>query len=320
MEKTMNVHGLRCDLHVHSRYSGPIDLPVLRHVGRESYSEPDEVYDTAKARGMELVTLTDHDTVEGAIQLAHHEDFIVGEEVTAMLDDDREFHLGVWGIDEWDHEEIARRRFDLESLLAFLAERRIPAALNHPFSPLTGRRVATDFERVLGHVSLVEELNGSLPTSTNAFATDSIRGSDAHAIGGSDSHTLRGIGRAYTFVPGACTREDYLDGLRAGATVPVGTSGTYAGLVADIMTVVKGAARENLSGVRDGASLLRSVATLCLLPFVPIAPLFGLASRVHELRGSRAIHLAWREATLVSEGCVPPTQQRAPGLVAADAR
>src|SRR5262245_44974443 len=90
-ENPMNVHGLRCDLHVHSRYSGPLDLPVLKHVSRESYSAPEDVYAVAKARGMELVTLTDHDTIEGALRLAHRDDFIVGEEVTCLLDDERSF-------------------------------------------------------------------------------------------------------------------------------------------------------------------------------------------------------------------------------------
>lgn len=31
---------MRCDLHVHSWYSGPADLPVLKHIGRECYSNP----------------------------------------------------------------------------------------------------------------------------------------------------------------------------------------------------------------------------------------------------------------------------------------
>jgi len=76
---------MRCDLHVHTRYSGPVDLPGLRHVSRECYSDPMEVYLTAKRRGMDLVTITDHDTVEGALQLAHLPDFIVGEEVTCEI-------------------------------------------------------------------------------------------------------------------------------------------------------------------------------------------------------------------------------------------
>jgi predicted metal-dependent phosphoesterase TrpH len=56
---------MRCDLHVHSWYSGRAEVPVLEHVGRECYSPPLEVHDRARRRGMDLVTLTDHDTIEG---------------------------------------------------------------------------------------------------------------------------------------------------------------------------------------------------------------------------------------------------------------
>jgi hypothetical protein len=62
---------MRCDLHVHSWYSGRAELPVLERVGRECYSEPLDVYERARRRGMDLVTLTDHDTIEGALALAH---------------------------------------------------------------------------------------------------------------------------------------------------------------------------------------------------------------------------------------------------------
>jgi hypothetical protein len=61
---------MRCDLHVHSWYSGRADLPVLGHVGRECYSHPEDVYEAATRRGMDPVTLTDHDGIEGALFLA----------------------------------------------------------------------------------------------------------------------------------------------------------------------------------------------------------------------------------------------------------
>jgi predicted metal-dependent phosphoesterase TrpH len=51
---------MRCDLHVHSWHSGKADLPLLRHVGRECYSDPLEVYERAVARGMDLFTLAVH--------------------------------------------------------------------------------------------------------------------------------------------------------------------------------------------------------------------------------------------------------------------
>ena len=59
---------LRADLHVHtchSKVSGT--LPFLG--SRDCYSTPADVYRVAKARGMDLVAFTDHDSIDGALEL-----------------------------------------------------------------------------------------------------------------------------------------------------------------------------------------------------------------------------------------------------------
>src|SRR2546427_12137167 len=61
---------VRCDLHLHSRHSGPAEPWPLGLLAQESYSEPRAVYGMARRRGMDLVTLTDHDTVAGAPEIA----------------------------------------------------------------------------------------------------------------------------------------------------------------------------------------------------------------------------------------------------------
>lgn len=94
---------MRCDLHVHSWHSGAADVPVLGSVGRECYSDPLEVHERALARGMDLVTLTDHDTIDGALSLAHLDDSFVSEEVTLVLEGGRQLHVNVFGIDPRQH-------------------------------------------------------------------------------------------------------------------------------------------------------------------------------------------------------------------------
>src|SRR6185503_12063049 len=79
-EGAMSDRVLRCDLHVHSRHSGPATLPLLGRLADECYSEPEQVYEQARRRGMDLVTLTDHDTIEGALRLAGRPDTFVSEE------------------------------------------------------------------------------------------------------------------------------------------------------------------------------------------------------------------------------------------------
>ena len=97
---------MRCDLHVHSTRSGAVDLPVLNRFGNECYSEPGAVYERARRRGMDLVTLTDHDTIAGALEIASLPGTFVSEEVTCELPGGRKIHLGVWDIDEAQHEPV----------------------------------------------------------------------------------------------------------------------------------------------------------------------------------------------------------------------
>ena len=59
---------MRADLHVHTRHSTKLStLAFLRN--RDCYSRPADVYRTAKARGMDLVAFTDHDSIDGALEL-----------------------------------------------------------------------------------------------------------------------------------------------------------------------------------------------------------------------------------------------------------
>jgi predicted metal-dependent phosphoesterase TrpH len=286
---------MRCDLHVHSWHSGPADLPVLKHLGRECYSEPEAVYEVARRRGMDLVTLTDHDSVAGALRLLSLPDTFVSEEVTLVLPGERQLHLGVYDITESQHETIQRRRRDPEALFAFLAEQRIPACVNHLFSALTGPRELDDVRLILGRLPLIEALNGSQPEGHNEYARVTGRLSGMAPVGGSDSHTLSGVARAYTTVPGALTKEDFLAGLRRGLTVPCGRSGSYARLTAEV-------ARIFAAGYRDAArgfwrQPARTLALLGLVPFLPLMPLFTAGILAHEMRFGIRLHRAFRIAS-----------------------
>jgi predicted metal-dependent phosphoesterase TrpH len=276
---------MRSDLHVHSRHSGPTDLPVLRYLGRECYSEPKDVYERARARGMDLVTLTDHDSIEGALEIAHLPGTFVSEEVTLVLDGGRQLHLGVYDLTAAQHERIAQLRFDPEALFAFLAEARIPACLNHPFSALTGRRELIDLQIPIGRLPLMETLNGSMPDGHNESARLLARAAGMAPVGGSDSHTLAHVARAFTTVAGARNKAEFLAGLRCGLTVPSGRSGTYARLTAEVTRIFAAGYKD---AVRDAArgplGPLRLLALLGLAPFLPIIPCFTAAIHAHEQR------------------------------------
>ena len=59
----------RADLHCHSTASAIASLGVQNALGLpECATPPEEVYELAKRRGMDFVTITDHDTIDGALE------------------------------------------------------------------------------------------------------------------------------------------------------------------------------------------------------------------------------------------------------------
>src|SRR6267143_290929 len=230
---------MRCDLHVHSIASGMFTVPGLDRICRESYNDPAEVYDRLKRMSMSLVTITDHDSIDGAEALRRHPDFFLSEEVTIRMPSGTEMHMGVYGITERDHMEIQRRRTDFVALLMYLTERKLFFSANHVFSGLTGRREPQDYQWFESYVPAFETRNGQMWPEANASTAGLAARLGKIAIAGSDSHTIARLGRTYTEVPGARTAEEFLAGLRAGQVRIRGEHGSCLKLTLDVFTIVK---------------------------------------------------------------------------------
>jgi len=76
---------MRCDLHVHTKASGLINSPIIRHFCYESYNDAEAVYSRCKRLGMSIVTVTDHDSIDAAEVLRDRPDFFLSEEVTCTM-------------------------------------------------------------------------------------------------------------------------------------------------------------------------------------------------------------------------------------------
>src|SRR5205823_3314482 len=78
--------GTRVDMHCHSAASQLSRLGVQRAAGLpECATPPEEVYELAKRRGMDFVTITDHDTIAGVLEISHRPDVFISEELTAWF-------------------------------------------------------------------------------------------------------------------------------------------------------------------------------------------------------------------------------------------
>lgn len=234
---------LRADLHLHSDHSGLKQLTFLRM--RDCYSNPIEVYRAAKARGMDLVTLTDHDTIDGCLEIRERlddpPDFFMSEEVETFLPGDRSMHIGVFGITEAQHAEIQRLRRDFESLVAYLSEQGITSSLNHLFR---GYRPHLDAERYLRPLvsafDRFETRNGTQSCRYRLLTERAIGKFRRRSFGetaGSDAHTLRRVGRTWTECPGT-DRESFLANLAAGRSRAGGEDGRPGLLAQDVYSVI----------------------------------------------------------------------------------
>ena len=236
---------MKCDLHVHTRHSGKCSIPLLKRICRESYNDPQAVYESLKRRGMDLVTITDHDSIDAAESLRRYPDFFLSEEVSVEMPDGGEMHMGVYDINERQHVEIQRRRNDFLSLIVYLQEQGLFYSANHVFSSLTGRRTAADFDAFEQYFPALETLNGCMLERANRTAGIMASRSGKCALAGSDAHAMASLGTAWTEASGARTRAEFLASLRAGATETKGTSGNYFRLTRDIFSIGFGMVSEN---------------------------------------------------------------------------
>jgi len=254
------------------------DVPLVRVVCRECYNDPPAVYEKLKRLGMDLVTITDHDSIGAAEALRSRPDFFLSEEVTCTLPSGTQLHAGVYDITERDHIEIQRRRTDFASLAAYLHQRERFFSANHVFSSLTGRREPSDFPLFESAFPGIETRNGHMLALANRAAAALAQFTGKAEVGGSDAHAMASIGCVYTEVPGAYTMADYLEGLGLGRGVVRGAlspvSGSYWKLTSTVYSIAFGMLRE-------------APAAALLAPLLLAVPLVTLGNLVRELTFGR---------------------------------
>jgi predicted metal-dependent phosphoesterase TrpH len=240
---------LKADLHCHTYFSGKTNH-MKAFEPMDSYNTPQRVYQTAKQRGMDLVTITDHDSIDGCLAFldAHPDakDFIIGEEVSVYLPEfDNTIHIGVFDLTESQHREIQSLRADFDELIGYLRASRLPYVLNHLFHGFPSARHAERFmEKMIVSFDLFEGINGSQGHRQNLLASVVVnRLPGKSLVGGSDAHTLTRLGTCYT-VTGGGTREDFLESLRQGRTQVGGVHGRFTSIWLDAMGVYCGYFRD----------------------------------------------------------------------------
>ncbi len=232
----------RADLHCHSRYS--VFKYFRRANTRDCYNAPEDVYRIAKERGMTYVTITDHDSIDGALYLLNKypdmTDFFIGEEVeTYFPETGQRIHVGVWGLNEQQHREIQRLRPNIRELVPYLKEQRLIFCVNHLFQNYRMKNVAARYiAELLDMFEIFEALNGAMASFHNkmvAQLVNSVKKNGRHVsmVGGSDAHTLKHVAKVHTVSKGETTTE-FLENIRKGDCFAWGSEMRFRELVADI--------------------------------------------------------------------------------------
>jgi glycosyltransferase involved in cell wall biosynthesis/predicted metal-dependent phosphoesterase TrpH len=220
----------RVDLHCHSSASQESRLGVQRALGLpECATPPEEVYELAKRRGMDFVTITDHDTISGVLEIADRPDVFVSEELTARFrGEPQAVHVLCWGIAPEDHEWLQRNSCDVEACAEYLHGNSIASALAHPFYAVTAPLDARHRRRLARLFPVWETRNGSRAPELNLPAAIYIETHGGAGVGGSDDHAGVDVGRTWTETPPASTPEELLRCLRRGEVVARGDQGSAA--------------------------------------------------------------------------------------------
>ena len=187
MEET--VQYIKADFHVHTSFS------------RRVTASPEEMYASAKEKGLGKIAITDHNTIEGALRLAEKDpDFIiVGEEITWEAPGEI---IGLF------IKEAIPEGKSADYTLDALHEQDAFIFIPHPFAPFHFFCPPGNILKMADRIDAVEIRNGRNFRILNAFAEAFSSLSKILGICGSDAHLQKDVGRAGMMVPVFSTADE----------------------------------------------------------------------------------------------------------------
>ncbi len=242
-------HLYKADLHVHSRFSNKPSIWALRKLNcPESYTLPESIYRIALKKGMDYVTITDHNTINGSLEIAHLPGTFISSEITTYFPEDGcKMHVVALNITERSFDDIMHLRKDIYELVAYLQGNRIAHYIAHPLYDMNGRISAETIEKLVLLFDVFETKNGSRSQRYNQMVSsilDSLdedrlaKLADRHGIlpygqspwmkgsvGGSDDHSGFFVARAYTVSPAGRSIDEFVGSISDRNSLPAGDDG-----------------------------------------------------------------------------------------------
>jgi glycosyltransferase involved in cell wall biosynthesis/predicted metal-dependent phosphoesterase TrpH len=178
---------------------------------------------------MDFVTITDHDTIDGCLEIADRGDVFISEELTAWFwGEPQAVHVLCFGITPDDHSRLQERSRDLESCAEYLHSHEIACSLAHPFYAVEAPLTPAHRRQLAQLFPVWETRNGSRARELNLPPATYIETHGGTGTGGSDDHAGVDIGRTFTETPPGTTPEEFLRHLREGRAEARGEQGSAA--------------------------------------------------------------------------------------------
>jgi glycosyltransferase involved in cell wall biosynthesis len=270
----------RADLHVHSKYSDRPSEWFLRRIGApECFSEPEDIYRLCRARGMDFVTISDHNRLDGSLAIAHLPGAFLSSELTTYFPEDGcKVHCLVFGVTEDEFRDLQVARKNIYELREYMREHQILHSISHPLFRVNDILAVEHVEKLILMFDTFERINGTRHPRAGALA-DAVLGSltpelieemsNRHNLapvgekawvkrftGGSDDHSGVYAASAYTDTPEARTVWQFLDNLRQGTHEAGGTAGTSLRLAHSLYHIAYSYYRSRFMGAGSGSSVI----------------------------------------------------------------
>ena len=232
----------KADLHLHSKASNLPGGWFSKLIGcPESFTEPMEIYKRLKERGMTYITITDHNTIDGVLEIAHLPEVFISCEYTVEFPEEKaKVHVLAYGIDEKIHEDLKKLMGNVYEFVDYLKAKDIAHSLAHPLYSVQNTKITKSLvEKFVLLFDNWEVINGTRGENLRELEEKLVRlyeGWDkVHQLeekykikslrtrpyisftAGSDDHGGMDVGRTWTEAQ-APSREKFLQALREGRT------------------------------------------------------------------------------------------------------
>ncbi len=268
----------KADLHVHSSHSNKPTYWAMRKFNcPESYTSPLHIYNTARERGMDYVTITDHNVISGALEIAHLPKTFISSEITAYFPENGcKVHVVVLNINESKYLEIMELRKNIYELVAYMHSRKITHFLAHPLYAQNDKLTLEIIEKSLLLFTTIEVKNGCRAKRFNSFTKQLATGlseetltrlANKHdlqpygitpwikgTVGGSDDHGGLFIARAHTSASDTITVDAFVEAVREGRCEDNGQDGGPLTMAHSLYGVGHSFYQERFGGHRRSSS------------------------------------------------------------------